>query len=222
MRNRVAIFAGIGILIFLIVLGAVGYFYWMSIAYVDTLHARVVGSLVAVGSPGAGRVVDLPVAEGDAVTQDEAIATLELRGIGTDPVGTTKLLVPVKAPITGMVVEQPSQVGDVLSPGQSIMTLADPQQVWVRANVHETRIARVQVGQPVRVYIRAVNRVFPGRVEQIIGVTTSALAGQGSASGISTPSLVEVPVRISIASGGYTLYPGLSAEVRIQLSPRLW
>jgi multidrug resistance efflux pump len=222
MTKRITIFAGIGILAFLVVLGVVGYFYWMSIAYVDTLHARVVGSLVEVSFPNAARVVDLPVEPGDAVAQNERVATLELRGMDTSPVGGTKVLVPVRAPITGVVVEKTSQAGDVLSPGQPMVTLVDPQQVWVRANVHETRIARVQVGQPARIYIRAVNRFFPGRVERIIGTTTSALAGRGSGSGISTPSLIEVPVRISIASGGYTLYPGLSAEVRIGLSPRLW
>jgi len=222
MRNRIAIFAAIGLLVFLIVLGVVGYFYWMSWAYVDTFHARVVGSLVEVSFPSAGQVVDLPVEVGDAVAQNEDIATLELSGVGTTPLGTTKVLVPVKAPMTGVVVEKASQVGDLLSPGQPIVTLADPQQVWVRAHVHETRIAQVQVGQPVRVHIRALNHTFSGRVEQIIGATTSALAGQGSESGISTPGLVEVPVKISIVSDGYTLYPGLSAEVRIQLNPRLW
>jgi multidrug resistance efflux pump len=221
MKHRIAILAGIGVLVFLIVLGIVAYFYWTSIAYVDTLHARVVGSLVSVGAPGTGQVVDLPLDVGDAVAQGEVIATLELRGTGANPAGTAKLLVPVRAPIAGVVAERATQIGDVLSPGQTIMTLSDPQQVWIRANVHETRIARVHVGQPARIYIRALNRHFPGRVEQIVGATTSALSGQGGAAQISTPSLIEVPVRISIASSGYTLYPGLSAEVRIQLSPRL-
>lgn len=222
MKNRIAIFASVGVLVFLIVLGMLGYFYWMSLAYVDTLHARVVGSLVRVSFPAASRVMELPVEVGDAVAQNEKIATLELSSMGTTPLGTTKVLVPVRAPITGMVVEKASQVGDVLSPGQPIVTLVDPQQVWIRANIHETRIAHVQVGQPVRIRIRALNRTFPGRVEQIIGATTSTLAGGGSGTDISTPSLVEVPVDISIASNGYTLYPGMSAEVRIQLNPRLW
>lgn len=222
MKNRIAIFAGIGVLVLLIVWGLVGYFYWMSIAYVDTLHARVVGSLVEVSFPGVGRVVDLPVEVGDAVAQNEELATLELGGSGTSRAEATKVLVPVRAPITGVVVEKATQVGDVLSPGQPIVTLVDPQQVWVRANIHETRIAQVQAGQPVRIRIRALNRTFPGRVEQIIGATTSALVVRGSRADISTPSLVEVPVKISIASDGYTLYPGMSAEVRIQLSPRLW
>ena len=221
MKDRIAILAGIGAPAFLIILGLVGYFYWMSIAYVDTLHARVVGPLVKVSFPSAGRVVDLPVEVGDTVAQNEVLATLELRGSGSYA-EAMKVLVPVRAPITGMVVEKAVRVGELLSPGQPIVILADPQQVWVRANIHETRIAQVQVGQPVQVRIRALNHTFSGRVEQIIGATTSALAAQGKGTNISTPSLIEVPVRISIASEGYTLYPGMSAEVRIQLRPRLW
>lgn len=216
-------------MVFLIVLGLVGYLYWRSIAYVDTFHAQVVGSLVEVSFPSAGRVVDLPVDAGDTVAQNEELATLELGGQGASRAGLNRVLVPIRAPITGMVVEKAAQVGDLLSPGQPVVTLADPQQVWVRANIHETRIARVQVGQPVRIRIRALNntppwrhRTFSGRVEKIIGATTSALAARGSGADISTPSLVEVPVKISIDSEGYTLYPGMSAEVRIQLSPRLW
>lgn len=222
MNRKVTLFVAIATVVFLVVLGVVGYFYWLSVAYVDTLHARVVGSLVEVSWPGAARVVDLPLEPGDAVAQNERVATLELGGMNTGSVGTTRLLAPVRAPITGVVVERPVQDGDTLSPGQPIITLVDPQQVWVRANVHETRIARVQVGQPARIYVRAVNRYFPGRVEQIVGTTTSALAGGRSGPNISTPSLIEVPVKISISSGGYTLYPGLSAEVRIGLNPKLW
>jgi len=222
MKNRIAVFAGIGALVLLIILGSVGYFYWMSIGYVDTLHARVVGSLVEVSFPSAGRVVDLPVEVGDTLAQNQELATLELGGLGTSGTEATKVLAPVRAPITGMVVEKASQVGDVLSPGQPIVTLVDPREVWVRANIHETRIAQVQVGQPVRIRIRALNHTFSGRVEQIIGATTSALAAHGRGADISTPGLVEVPVKISIASDGYTLYPGLSAEVRIQVSRRLW
>lgn len=221
MKDRIVILAGIGVLAFLIMSGLVGYFYWMSISYVDTLHARVVGPLVRVGFPSAGRVVDLSVEVGDMVAQNEVLATLEVSspGSGAEP---TKVLVPVRAPITGMVVEKEARVGEILSPSQPIVTLTDPQQVWVRANIHETRISQVQVGQPVQVRIRALNHIFSGRVEQIIGATTSALVAQGKGTNISTPSLIEVPVRISIASEGYTLYPGMSAEVRIQLRPRLW
>jgi len=221
MSNRITILAAVGLLVFLIVVGLVGYYYWMSIAYVDTLHARVVGSLVEVSFPATGRVVDLPVEVGDALSENEGIATLELSGMGSSQAGT-RVLVPVKAPIAGVVVEKASQVGDVLSPGQPIVILVDPQRVWVRANIHETRIGQVRVGQPVRIHVRAVNHTFPGRVEQIIGATTSALSGQGTGAQLSTPTLTEVPVNISIASGGYTLYPGLSAEVRIQLRPKVW
>ena len=221
MKNRVGLIAGISIVVFLIVLGVVGYFYWMSVAYVDTLHARIAGSLVEVSFPGGGRVVDLPIEVGDTVVKNEEVATVEVGGLEATRGKLTRVLVPVRASMTGVVVEKVPQVGDILSPGQPIVTLVDPQQVWVKANVHETKISQVKVGQPVRIRIRALNRTFPGRVEQIVGVTNSALEGHASGTDISTPGLIEVPVKISIDSSGYVLYLGMSAEVRIQLTPNL-
>jgi len=221
MRNKIAIIAGIGALAFLVAMALAAYFYWMSIAYIDTLHARVMGPMVKVSFPSGGRVVDLPVEVGDAVAKGETLARLELYS----PVGgggISRAIASVTAPIAGVVVERTAQVGDILPSGQPIVTLADTEEVWVRANIHETRIAQVRIGQPTRVRIRALNRTFSGRVEQIIGATTSVLAGGGKGADISTPTLVEVPVKISIASEGYPLYPGMSAEVRIQVNPRLW
>lgn len=221
-RNRVLVI--IGTLLALIVLGLVGYFAWMNIAYVDTLHARVIGSLVQVSFPSAGRVQDLFVEVGDTVAKNEELATLEVGGLGTGQMGVARVLLPIKAPISGTVVEVVAQVGDIRSPGQPIVTLVDLDRLWIRAHIHENKIAHVHVGQPVRIRVRlrSLKRTLYGRVEQVGGATTSALAARGSSGGISTPSLVEVPVRISIDSEGYPLYPGMSAEVRMGLSPRLW
>jgi multidrug resistance efflux pump len=89
--------------------------------------------------------------------------------------------------------------------------------------VHESRIPQVQVGQNAHVWIntRTVRRDFWGRVAQVGRATNTALAavrGQDT----STPRAAEVPVRISLDSAGYELYPGMTAEVWIRLNPRLW
>jgi multidrug resistance efflux pump len=221
MRKRVAIFAGIGAVVLIIALGVGGYFYWMSISSVDTLHARVAGSLVEVSFASGGRVTDVSVEVGDTVMADERVATLEVSGLDSRG-GVARVLAAVRAPITGVVVAQAAEAGDLLSPGQPIVTLVDPDRVWVEANIHETRASEVQVGQSARVYVRALRHTFPGRVERVVRATTIALAGRSSGADISTPTLVEVPVRISIVTEGYALYPGMTAEVRIQSGRRLW
>lgn len=224
MSKRFRLITAIAVLVFAVILGLVGYFSWINIAYVDTLHARVDGSLIQVGSPGVGRVVALPVVVGDAVAENEELALVELAGMGTGQAQATRIVVPVRAPTAGVVVETAARVSDVVSPGQLIVTLVDPRQLWITANIHQARIPQIKLGQHVRVRVRTrtLRRTFWGKVEQIGGATSSALAARGKGLDISTPGLAEVPVKISIDSAGYSLYPGTSVEVRIRLSPRIW
>ena len=224
MKSRIRVLVAVGTLVFIVVVGLVCYFSWLNIAYVDTLHAQVVGSLVQVSAPGMGRVVELPVEVGDSVAENEELAILELVASGSGQDFPSRVLVPVRAPLSGVIVDKATQVSDVLSPGQSIVRLVDPERLWIEANIHESRFPQVQVGQPVRIRVRtrSLRRTFWGEVEQIGGATNSALsAGEGGVN-VSTARLTEVPIKISVDAAGYDLYPGMTAEVRIRLNPRLW
>ncbi len=220
MSKRIRAVVIIGVVIFALVLGLVGYFAWLNIANVDTLHARVDGVIVQVRAPAAGRVLALPVELGDAVAEHEELATLDTVVAGQ--AGVTRLAVPVRSPLAGVATDIAVQPGDAVSAGQVMLTLADPDTLWVTASVHESRIAQVRVGQRVRIQVntRSVRRVFWGRVEQIGTITTTALADKARGTDVSTPRVAEVPIRISLDAGGYALYPGMTAQVRIGLRPR--
>jgi len=217
MDKRFRILLIIGTFGFVVVLGLIGYFSWVNIANVDTLHARVVGSLVQVRSPGAGRVVEMPIEIGDAVAADEELALVRVVGTGQS---LAELMLPVRAPQDGVVVYKAVQPDEVLMPGQVIATLSDPENLWITASIHETRIPQVHVGQRVRIRIRtrSVRRRFWGKVEQVGGATMPALGAANGTGALGTPR-VEVPVVISIDPAGYRLYPGMTADVRIRLSP---
>jgi multidrug resistance efflux pump len=133
-------------------------------------------------------------------------------------------MLPVRAPISGVIADLVASEGDGVSAGQSLLTVVDPSQVWVTANVHMSRIPQVQVGQRVRILVRTRTwrRRFWGSVQQVGAATTGAIAGQTRGAELSMPQLTEVPVRISVDPQGYELYPGMVAEVRIQLNPRGW
>lgn len=216
--KRLRLVASIAIIAFLVIVGLAGYFGLRNIAQVETFHARVAGHVVTVASPTNGRLVELPVEVGDFVAQDEEIAVLE--ALATTSQGGQRVLLPIRAPISGIVVTRPANEGDARTTGQTILTIVDPNDIWVEATIHESRIARVKVGQPVRVRIRALKMSFPGRVEQISQATTVALGATGLGAATSNP--VEVPVRISVDTRGYRLYPGMSAEIHVQVEPRLW
>jgi HlyD family secretion protein len=57
----------------------------------------------------------------------------------------------VKAPINGFVDTRAVRIGEVVNPGQPIVTLIDPDDLWVRADVEESYIDRVRVGDTLTV-----------------------------------------------------------------------
>jgi HlyD family secretion protein len=58
----------------------------------------------------------------------------------------------LRAPIAGIVDVRAARAGEVVSAGQPVVTLVDPDDFWVRADVEETYIDRVRIGDrlPVR------------------------------------------------------------------------
>ena len=55
------------------------------------------------------------------------------------------------APIDGLVDVRAARVGEVVTPGQPIVTLINPDDLWVRADVEESYIDRVRIGDTLTV-----------------------------------------------------------------------
>jgi HlyD family secretion protein len=55
------------------------------------------------------------------------------------------------APIDGIVDVVAARIGEVVTPGQPVITLINPDDLWVRANVEETYIDRVRIGDKITV-----------------------------------------------------------------------
>ena len=132
------------------------------------------------------------------------------------------MALPVRAPVSGVIVERPVGVSEAVAAGQPLVTIMDPNDMWVEANINEARIAQVKVGQDVRVRVRALKVSFGGRVERVGRTTNLALTVDGGRSTVSQALSAEVPVRIAFDPDGYRLMPGMSVEVRIRIDPRAW
>jgi HlyD family secretion protein len=52
----------------------------------------------------------------------------------------------VRAPVAGVVDVRAARPGEVVSPGQAIVTIVNPDDLWVRADVEETYIDRIHIG----------------------------------------------------------------------------
>jgi multidrug resistance efflux pump len=111
-------------------------------------------------------------------------------------------------------------VGATVSAGQPIVSVVDPSQLWVNANIEETNIARVRVGQPVTVHVDALNADIPGKVEAVTPATAEvfSILPQSNTSGNYTKVTQLVPVRISVNLGNQPLLLGANVEVKIRVA----
>src|SRR5262249_20622020 len=219
--------------ILLIVLAVAGYFgynaYRDSVAFVSTENAQLTGQLIQVGSMNAGQVVAVMPSIGAAVHKGDVVAQVALPSqVGVTQTGQPKLdflgssdtRVDVKAPLDGIVVTNPAAVGANVAAGQAIVTLADPSQLWVIANIEETSIARVKLGQQVVVHVDALNSDIPGRVEAITPATAGMMSilPTSNSSGNFTKVTQLVPVRISVNLSNKPLLLGANVEVKIRVA----
>jgi HlyD family secretion protein len=58
----------------------------------------------------------------------------------------------VKSPVDGIVDVRAARVGEVVTAGQTLLTVIDPDDLWIRADVEETYIDRVKAGD--RMHVR--------------------------------------------------------------------
>jgi multidrug resistance efflux pump len=221
------------LLILLAVAVFFGYRYWEDQQlYVSTDNALVIGSMVQVGSANSGRVASVAADVGDRVTHDQVVATVTLpsqvgaSGAGTPIIGfrgTSAEEAPVRAPIDGIVIYRDSNPGDSVTAGQPILTVVDPAQLWVQAQIEETKINRVHVGQAVEATADALGgRTLLGTVVAINPATAStfSLIPQNNTSGNFTKVTQLVPVKIAVDYGELPLVYGSSVEVKIQVQGR--
>jgi membrane fusion protein, heavy metal efflux system len=100
------------------------------------------------------------------VSSGGARATPMAQGIaGAGPADTQSAVV---APFQGLVDSVSVSPGDTVTPSVPIFTIADLSTVWVQANVEESDLGAVQVGDKVQVRVSAYpDRVFTGTVADI-------------------------------------------------------
>ena len=125
----------------------------------------------------------------------------------------------------GVVAEKIAQTGEVVQPGQPIYRFVGDGRFWVAANVEETEIGRVRIGQMADLDVDAYPGVpFQGKVFYIgpAALSTFSLFPAQNAPGTFVKVTQRIPVKISIDTPNdfqrYPLRPGMSVEVKIRVS----
>ena len=106
--------------------------------------------------------------------------------------------------------------------GQRLLSLHDPSDIWVQANIRETDLGRVEVGQAVRITVDAYpDEALTGRVERIGRAANSeyALLPRLNEAGTFTKVTQRIELRIGLEDTETLLKPGMMVVVDIE-APR--
>lgn len=225
--SRVIIFPII--LIVIIAIATFGYrYYYNSTHYVYTDNAQVAGSIIQVGPMNAGQVATVLTDVGQTVQEGQVVArvsvpqTLATTASGAPKVGFTNTqnqVVDVTAPLSGVVVARTADPGSTVAPGVPIIAIVDPTKLYVIANVNETDLQKIRVGEAADVTVDSLNVTLPGRVEAVTPASAAefSLIPQQNTSGNYTKVVQVVPVKISVDYGNLPLVVGSSVEANIHV-----
>lgn len=129
----------------------------------------------------------------------------------------------ITAPQDGTLGEVGARIGQYVTAGTQLMTIV-PKTVWIVANFKETQIEGMQIGQPVRFTVDALNKVaLTGRIERFSPATGSefSVIKADNATGNFTKVAQRIGVRISVDADqeqSARLAPGMSVVVSIDKS----
>ena len=176
-------------------------------------HEQAEGSLgeARVGHDRLG-VIDAQI---EALTHQVAVLAAQLHQQQVDVEDRT-----IKSPIPAVIDRTFTLPGEYVAAGQRILLLHNPDEVWIEANIKETQVGRLKIGQPVHITVDAYPREwFEGRVSRIGSATTArfALLPTPNPSGNFTKITQRVPVKIDMVKMPKPLTPGMMVEVEIDI-----
>ena len=127
----------------------------------------------------------------------------------------------VRAPVDGIVSRKSVELGQVIQAGQPLLALVELEDVWVTANVKETQLNRMRVGQPAIVKVDAFGgREYNGHVDSIAAATGArfSLLPPENATGNYVKVVQRLPVKIVLEKGQdpqRLLRPGMSVGATV-------
>jgi membrane fusion protein (multidrug efflux system) len=132
----------------------------------------------------------------------------------------------IASPMTGVISKRWVLTGDVVQPGQSVFTIYNIKDVWVTANLEETALGALRLGDTVDIKVDTYPHMkFGGTILRLGSNTASqfSLIPPNNASGNFTKVTQRVPIKISIEQFSGThptpvkLLPGMSVEVKVKV-----
>lgn len=124
----------------------------------------------------------------------------------------------LRAPFDGIIVQKAAEVGNILESGQSALTIADQDHAWISANIEETDIAEVRVGQPVTASLDTGGSVI-GKISEIRAATAGqfSLIPSDNGAGNFVKVVQRIPIKVVLDGFSSSLRAGQSVELKIKV-----
>ena len=197
---------------------------WVAQAQIDTTRASLRAAQAAVAEANALQGVAQTGVSSAVVSRgsleaavENARAQVQLAQINLD---NTRII----APADGRLGEVAVRLGQSVVAGSTQLTSLVPNLIWVNANLKETQLRNIRIGQPVEMSIDSLGGAeLRGHVERISPATGSefSVIRPDNATGNYTKVAQRVPVRIAIDSNrelALRLAPGMSVVAKIDTS----
>lgn len=151
-----------------------------------------------------------PESDADASATALAIAEAQVATVNADldSIGAQLDYTVLRSPIDGVVIERNVEVGEMVAPGGftsqqstgAVVRLADPTSLEIEADINESYIARLEIGQPASISVDAVPGFqYTGSLRQIVPTADRQRA--------------VVEVKVSIDDRDDRLVPDMSCSV---------
>ncbi|MCL2357571.1 MAG: efflux RND transporter periplasmic adaptor subunit [Defluviitaleaceae bacterium] len=173
-------------------------FTWHNAGFISTDNAQVVTRAIPVSATNSGVLERFSLREGQNVGANEILGWVE----GGEA---------MRSPVNGLVMRTSAVQGQWVSPAETVAVISDTSTVHIRADIEETDILDVYLGQ--RVYVRIDTFGRQRFIGYVTNIGTSALPDASS-----SRTTLLVPVEINITDDvDLSRLTGVNAEVRIPL-----
>lgn len=196
--------------------GFLGYYFFnQANSYIKTDNAKIDGKQMAIAAPASGKLVNWNAEFGQKYKMGSKLGEIEVPAAS----GNSTIKMPITLPQTSTIVEETAVKNSMVAAGMPLAYAYDLNNLWVTANVDETKIEDLSVGEKVDIYVDAYpDTTLTGKIKKI-GLATanvfSMLPASNSTANYTKVTQV-VPVTVSINDQkSIDIVPGMNVSVRI-------
>ena len=197
-------------------IAGVGFYYWYeNTYYVTTEEAKVTGDIFRISPQISAKLLEFNVGEGQLVQKGQIIGRQEMINLPDSNIE----LATIRSPITGIVLKKQGNIDEVVAPGQTLAMLVSPDNLYISANIEETKLGRIKPGKDVDITIDEFpDQQFSGQVQSIGEATAATFSLLPTSSGGSFTKVVQkIPIKVTINKTSVKLLPGTNAVIKIHV-----